>query len=92
MDVSDGLVQDLGRLCRAIGCGSVLEAALVPLSPGAAAHPALLPLCLSGGDDYELRRPPRGRGRSSPTARAAYPVTRIGAFQGRRAACHGNGQ
>src|SRR3954466_15234535 len=57
MDVSDGLVQDLGHLCRAAGCGVVLEAALVPLSPAAAAalaeEPGLLPVLLTGGDDYE---------------------------------------
>ena len=52
MDVSDGLVQDLGHLCRASGCGAVLEVARVPLSASArGADPALL---LTGGDDYEL--------------------------------------
>ncbi|MDQ1079789.1 thiamine-phosphate kinase [Pseudoroseomonas cervicalis] len=58
MDVSDGLVQDLGHLCRAGGCAAVLRAADVPLSPDAAALAAaeagLLPKLLSGGDDYEL--------------------------------------
>ncbi|MCQ4158960.1 thiamine-phosphate kinase [Roseomonas sp. GC11] len=58
MDVSDGLVQDLGHLCRAGGCGAVLRAADVPLSPPAAALVAAgavaLPKLLSGGDDYEL--------------------------------------
>ena len=52
MDVSDGLVQDLGHLARASGCGAVLEAALVPLSPQARA--ADLGLLITGGDDYEL--------------------------------------
>ena len=58
MDVSDGLVQDLGHLCRAGGLGAVIEAPRVPLSPAAAAavagDPALLARCLAGGDDYEL--------------------------------------
>ena len=58
MDVSDGLVQDLGHLCRGGGLGAVIEAARVPLSAQAAAavagEPALLARCLSGGDDYEL--------------------------------------
>ena len=31
MDVSDGLVQDLGHLCRAGGCGAEIEAGAVPL-------------------------------------------------------------
>jgi thiamine-monophosphate kinase len=58
MDVSDGLVQDLGHLARAAGCGAVIEAPSVPLSDPAraalAADAALLPRILSGGDDYEL--------------------------------------
>ncbi len=52
MDVSDGLVQDLGHLARASGCGAVLQAGLVPLSPQAAG--ADLAVLLTGGDDYEL--------------------------------------
>ena len=55
MDVSDGLVQDLGHLCRAAELGAELGAAQVPLSPAArAAGPAWLETCLTGGDDYEL--------------------------------------
>ena len=58
MDISDGLVQDLGHLCRGGGLGAEIEASRVPLSPQAAAavatDPALLARCLTGGDDYEL--------------------------------------
>lgn len=55
MDVSDGLVQDLGHLCRIAGLGAVVEAGRVPLSGAArAAGPEWLPTCLTGGDDYEL--------------------------------------
>lgn len=58
LDVSDGLVQDLGHLCRAAGLSAELDAAAVPLSEAAraavAADPALLAHCLTGGDDYEL--------------------------------------
>jgi thiamine-monophosphate kinase len=58
MDVSDGLVQDLGHLCRASGVGAAIDAALLPLSPSAAgaltADQSLLASVLSGGDDYEL--------------------------------------
>jgi len=55
MDVSDGLVQDLGHICRACDLGAVIEAALVPLSaPARAAGNAWLETCLTGGDDYEL--------------------------------------
>jgi thiamine-monophosphate kinase len=87
MDVSDGLVQDLGHLCRAGGCGAVLRAADVPLSPPATAlvetDPALLPLVLAGGDDYELlfAAPPGSDALVQARAAAAgVPVTRIGSF------------
>lgn len=85
MDVSDGLVQDLGHLCRAAGLGAVIEAALVPRSAAArAAGEAWLATCLTGGDDYELLMavPPR----HAPALRAAAAAqgcaaTRIGCFE-----------
>jgi len=66
MDVSDGLVGDLARLCRASGVAAVVEAAAVPLSAPAAglaaADPALFARALTGGDDYEiLATVPAGR-------------------------------
>ena len=56
MDVSDGLVVDLGRVCRASGVGAVLEAASLPVHPVAK---RVFPqrstaLALGGGEDYEL--------------------------------------
>src|SRR5690349_19340412 len=55
MDVSDGLVQDLGHVCAASGVGAEIRAHVVPLSDAArAAGPAWLETCLTGGDDYEL--------------------------------------
>ncbi len=58
MDVSDGLVGDLGHICKASGVGAILNADAVPLSKAAqamiAARPDLLETALTGGDDYEL--------------------------------------
>ncbi|MCA1906969.1 MAG: thiamine-phosphate kinase [Magnetospirillum sp.] len=58
MDVSDGLVQDVGHLCRQSGLGAVIIAADLPLSPAAqqalADDPSLLSKVLGGGDDYEI--------------------------------------
>jgi len=57
IDVSDGLLADLGHICEASGMGAVVEADALPLSS------AMLALfeaderrafALSGGDDYEL--------------------------------------
>lgn len=58
MDISDGLVADLGHLAKASDCGAVLRSAAVPLSaPGAdlvAQEPSLLLDLITGGDDYEI--------------------------------------
>jgi thiamine-monophosphate kinase len=87
MDVSDGLVQDLGHLARAAGCGAAVEAARVPLSDPAraalAADPALLSRILGGGDDYELlfAAAPGDADRVLAAGRATQtPVSRIGSF------------
>lgn len=58
IDVSDGLVADLGHICAASGVGAEIQAAMVPLSDAArialARDPSLLARVLTGGDDYEL--------------------------------------
>jgi thiamine-monophosphate kinase len=58
VDVSDGLVADLGHLAAASGLAAEIEAGRVPLSAAAAAlvsgHPERIPGLLTGGDDYEL--------------------------------------
>lgn len=58
LDVSDGLVQDLGHLAGASGVRVVVEAASVPLSPAALrlerADTGLRPRALEAGDDYEI--------------------------------------
>lgn len=58
MDVSDGLVADLAHIADASRIGAILRASDVPVSDAAAAlladEPDLLPMLLTGGDDYEL--------------------------------------
>jgi len=58
MDVSDGLVGDLGLLAGASGVSAEIAAAAVPLSAAArqaiARDGALLGRALTGGDDYEV--------------------------------------
>ena len=84
MDVSDGLVQDLGHICRASQVGATLRAADVPLSPEArVAGPAWLETCLTGGDDYELLLavPPANEAAlQDAAADRGVAVTRIGGF------------
>jgi thiamine-monophosphate kinase len=58
MDVSDGLVGDLAKLCRASGVAADIQVARVPLSDAAkaviASEPSMLEAALTGGDDYEI--------------------------------------
>ena len=82
LDVSDGLVQDVGHLCRAAGCGVEIMAADVPLSaPARAALPGALATILTGGDDYELAMAVRPENAAALRAAAGeVPVTCIGRF------------
>ncbi len=84
MDVSDGLVQDLGHICRASGLAAELFAGKVPLSDAArAAGPDWLVTCLTGGDDYELLLavpPARCDALRREAGRAGIPVTQVGDF------------
>jgi thiamine-monophosphate kinase len=87
MDVSDGLVQDVGHLARAGGCAAEIMAGAVPLSDAAraalAADPALLSRILGGGDDYELvfaASPAEAAAVRDAADAARTPVARIGRF------------
>lgn len=82
MDISDGLVQDLGHMARESGVGAIIHAGQVPLSPAVRAlGPQWLPTCLGGGDDYELLLavPPAHEARLVAHARrCGVQVSRIG--------------
>lgn len=58
MDVSDGLVGDLAKLCDVSNVSARIEARALPLSSAArkalAAEPGLIETIAAGGDDYEV--------------------------------------
>jgi thiamine-monophosphate kinase len=57
IDVSDGLLADLGHICQASGVGAEIEADSLPISQQlrqAFAPQRCRDFALSGGDDYEL--------------------------------------
>ncbi len=58
MDVSDGLVGDFAKLCRASRVAADIAVGQVPFSDAAkaaiAADPAMLQTALTGGDDFEI--------------------------------------
>ncbi len=89
MDLSDGLADALTQVAAASGCGVRIDAASLPIEPGAAAwwrarDADPVSRALTGGDDYELlfAVPKRGGGRLRAARRhAAEPaLTKIGEF------------
>lgn len=90
IDVSDGLLADLGHLLDASGVGAVLELSLIPRSPAMLRQQGLRgweTLVLAGGDDYELcfTAPPQAAPDiQAAAARAGVTVARIGAVTGGR--------
>jgi thiamine-monophosphate kinase len=85
MDVSDGLVGDLAKLCRASGVAAEIDVARVPLSDAAqtalAADPTLIETILTGGDDYEILLtlpPPQLDAFRAAAQKADVEVTEIG--------------
>ena len=87
MDLSDGLMKDLGRMCRASGVGAIVEHTALPVSDAFDAvrriDPATAAAALFAGDDYEILTaiPPENVAAfSSAAAAARVPVTEIGRF------------
>ena len=88
IDVSDGLVADLGHICEQSSTGAVVESPAVPLSEIgvrlAADDPAWLTRLITGGDDYELlfSAPPVAESEISALAeQLALRITKIGAIE-----------
>ena len=67
MDISDGLVQDLGHLCKASGVGARIQLADIPLADFDYDRLAQI----TGGDDYELLF-------TAPDGASLPPCARIG--------------
>jgi thiamine-monophosphate kinase len=99
IDVSDGLLADLGHICEASGCGATIDVERVPLSAEllslfppqeALAH------ALGGGDDYELCfTAPPSRAEQIETAMegCGVGVRRIGQLApGQAVACRRDGE
>jgi thiamine-monophosphate kinase len=84
IDVSDGLLADLGHVCRLSKVGAKVDLSRLPLSPIAARHVGTregLSAIVAGGDDYELCFTAHPNSRDSIadlTAVLGVPLTRIG--------------
>lgn len=85
LDVSDGLVQDVGHLAAQSKVRAVIDLARVPLSPAARAlerrDPDVRNAAIGAGDDYEIAftvPPKRLKLLTSAARKARIPVTVIG--------------
>jgi len=88
LDVSDGLVADLGHICETSGVAAIVKESALPLSAPAAmalAHdPELITDILAGGDDYEIlfTAPASAEGALAEIGRAlGLDLTRIGTIE-----------
>lgn len=85
IDVSDGMLADLGHIAETSGLAARVEAPAVPLAPGlrsgASDSGGDIALALSGGDDYELlftAGPDKRQAIADLSAELDLPLTRIG--------------
>jgi len=84
IDISDGLLADLGHICRLSGVGATVDLASIPVSSIGAKHfgsDAGRNAIMAGGDDYELCFTAASNSRESITEMAeglGIPLTRIG--------------
>ena len=84
IDISDGLLADLGHICRLSGVGATVDLGSIPVSAIGAKHyssDAGLTAIVAGGDDYELCFTAPANARDSIaelTDVLGIPLTRIG--------------
>ena len=84
IDMSDGLLSDLGHICRLSGVGATVDLASIPRSPIGEKHASTaagLTALVAGGDDYELCFTAHPNSRDSIaelTDILGVPLTRIG--------------
>jgi thiamine-monophosphate kinase len=80
IDISDGLVADLGQICKASQVGARIDAEHVPVEPlvKTGFGDKALELALAGGEDYELLFTAKAEVINKVKKAASCPVTVIG--------------
>jgi len=99
IDISDGLLADLGHVCKASGCGATIDVERVPVSAELLSlfpPQEALAQALGGGDDYELcftAPPSRAEEVEAALEAAGTPVRRIGQLvAGQTVVCRRDGE
>jgi thiamine-monophosphate kinase len=94
MDLSDGLLKDLGRMCRASVVGARVNASALPMSEGVRralqAEPDRITSVVAAGDDYEILAtvaPHACADFERAATKAGIAVTRIGEITAEREVC-----
>lgn len=84
MDISDGLLADLGHICQASAVGAVVEIEKLPIRPEVKSSfgQKSIEMALSGGEDYQLLFSARPEIIQEVRRASAYPVTVIGEIVG----------
>jgi thiamine-monophosphate kinase len=80
IDLSDGLISDLGQICKASQVSARIEVDRIPIEPAVKAGfgEKSLELALSGGEDYELLFTARAKVIDRVKKAASCPITVIG--------------
>jgi len=80
MDISDGLLADLGHMCRASHVSAVVRLSQLPIRPEVSSvfQDQSQEMALSGGEDYQLLFTAPANVIEKVRQAAAYPVTVIG--------------
>jgi thiamine-monophosphate kinase len=87
IDISDGLIADLGHICQASKVGAVIHSALLPIRPEVqeAFGSSSLGMALSGGEDYQLLVTAKPAIIQKVQKASPYPITVIGEIVAQKA-------
>jgi thiamine-monophosphate kinase len=87
IDISDGLLADLGHICKASQVGAVIKLESLPIKSGvkAAFGSKAFEMALSGGEDYQLLFTAEKAVIESVRRVSSYPVTVIGEITAKNA-------
>jgi thiamine-monophosphate kinase len=84
MDISDGLLSDLGHICKASRVGAVVHLDQLPIRPETQSRfgSNAIELALSGGEDYQLLFTAKSDIVKEVQMNSNYPITVIGEING----------